>query len=126
MQNFPGAPNGARKDLKQLMLGLFRREAANFFWGIFAKNPEIQSNGRKNPPLLFPILQQGGGVSPIWVDRVANGRETHKNVLQPHCQHFHDVWKTFRKHSDITVSVNCKNVDVRNSNITLRAGWSVK
>ena len=56
MQNFPGAPNGARKGLKPLMLGLFRREAANLFLGIFAKNHEIQQILEK-PPLLFPILQ---------------------------------------------------------------------
>ena len=42
VQNFPGAPNGARKGLKPLIWGLFRREAAKIFWGIFAKNPEIQ------------------------------------------------------------------------------------
>jgi hypothetical protein len=61
VQNFPGAPNGARKGLKPLIWGLFRREAAKIFWGIFAKNPEIRPNVRKkNPPLLFPILQQGG------------------------------------------------------------------
>jgi hypothetical protein len=42
VQNFPGAPNGARKNLKQLILSHFRREAAKIFWGIFAKNPEIQ------------------------------------------------------------------------------------
>ena len=63
MQNFPGAPNGARKGLTPLMLGLFRREAANFFLGIFAKNPEIQSNGRKNPPpLVIPDFATRGGV----------------------------------------------------------------
>ena len=63
MQNFPGAPNGARKGLKPLMLGLFRREAAKIFWGIFAKNPEIQSNGRKKPPLVIPdFATRGGGV----------------------------------------------------------------
>ena len=70
VQNFPGAPNGARKGLKPLIWGLFRREAAKIFWGIFAKNPEIQPNVRENPPpLLFPLLQQGGGFfSTISVD----------------------------------------------------------
>ena len=32
---FSGAPNGARKDLKPLILGLFRREAAKNFGGVF-------------------------------------------------------------------------------------------
>ena len=45
VQNFPGAPNGARKGLKPLIWGLFRREAAKFFWGIFAKNPEMGPGG---------------------------------------------------------------------------------
>ena len=63
VQNFPGAPNGARKGLKPLIWGLFRREAAKFFLGIFAKNPESRPNVRKKtPPLLFPSLQHGGGV----------------------------------------------------------------
>ena len=62
VQNFPGAPNGARKDLKQLMLGLFRREAAKFFWGIFAKNPEIQQILEK-PPLIVPDSAIRGGGS---------------------------------------------------------------
>ena len=84
MQNFPGAPNGARKGLKPLMLGLFRREAAKFFWGIFAKNPEIQSNGRKNPPLLFPILQQGGGFRRygLMVFEIMNFLENSQNRFQ--------------------------------------------
>ena len=68
MQNFPGAPNGAREGLKPLMLGLFRREAAKIFWGIFAKNPEIQPNVRE-PPLVIPnFATRGGGFSTISVD----------------------------------------------------------
>ena len=57
VQKISGAPNGARKGLKPLIWGLFRREAAKIFWGIFAKNPEIQWILEKTPPLLFPILQ---------------------------------------------------------------------
>ena len=68
VQNFPGAPNGARKGLKPLIWGLFRREAAKFFWGIFAKNPEIRPNVRKKtPPLVIPDLATRGGLfSNIW------------------------------------------------------------
>ena len=70
MQNFPGAPNGARKNLKQLMLSLFRREAAKFFGGIFAKNPEIQPNVRETPPCYSHFCNKGGGLfSRISVDR---------------------------------------------------------
>ena len=61
VQNFPGAPNGARKGLKPLIWGLFRREAAKFFWGIFAKNPEIRPNVRKKTPLVIPDFATRGG-----------------------------------------------------------------
>ena len=63
VQNFPGAPNGARKGLKPLIWGLFRREAAKIFWGIFAKNPEIRPNVRKKPPLVIPDFATRGGYS---------------------------------------------------------------
>ena len=62
VQNFPGAPNGARKGLKRLMWGLFRREAAKFFGGIFAKNPEIRPNVRNPPPCYSRFCNKGGGV----------------------------------------------------------------
>ena len=63
VQNFPGAPNGARKGLKPLIWGLFRREAAKIFWGIFAKNPEIRPNVRKKPPPCYSrFCNKGGGV----------------------------------------------------------------
>ena len=57
VQNFPGAPNGARKGLKPLMLGLFRREAAKKFWGCFLiKILKSSQNLETPPPLLLIFL----------------------------------------------------------------------
>ena len=103
------------------------------FWGFLGSPTNFgvpPSYSRYNMPLSEPETwsKRSKNMIPLKFHHniKLNGRETHKNVLQRHWQHFHDVWKTFRKHSNITVSVNCKNMDVRNPNSTLRAGWSVK
>ena len=55
MQNFPGAPNGAQKGLKPLILGQNSPRSGEFFLG-----PSV---GVEFPPLLLHFLEQGGGNS---------------------------------------------------------------
>ena len=55
-----GAPNGARKCLNPLILGLFRREAAKIFGGVFENFGIFPQNLEFFPPLFFPFLEQGG------------------------------------------------------------------
>jgi len=61
VQKFSGAPNGARKSLNPLILGLFRREAAKIFGGVFENFGIFPQNLEFFPPLVFPLFGTRGG-----------------------------------------------------------------